>query len=378
MALHLCSLPNALLVTIASRLPVADCARLERISRLFSRFSDHIAEQAIAVIRQRSAADFPGLPSSIVHDRLSLSCVDDASRVRCPSTGGTEADCPALHDVTVRPYQVRGFRWLERMYSAEISAMLHDESGLGNRMQLIALLAHLKAAPPGESTARSSLSPGVHLVVGSIRSMDLWLRELARACPALRPLKFHGPRAHREELIREHLQRAGEASESGEVPPGDEPLAAPARAFDVCVTTFETLLAEHASLASVSWGLLVVDTSSLGRFTLENKMTQALQSLRRRACVLKCAIPPRDHVQWVFLLFFLLGTKQAAAERLLTHCSRLTHSTPDGACGADRLSGGGGMGAMGGVAGVERVVQALVRPFVLRRTVADADVQRGI
>ena len=90
----------------------------------------------------------------------------------------------------LKEYQLVGLNWLRLMWRMELGCILADEMGLGKTIQLIALLAALRAG--GEARP--------HLVVAPASVLDNWLRELRAWCPSLRAAKYHGPQAERYAL----------------------------------------------------------------------------------------------------------------------------------------------------------------------------------
>lgn len=113
--------------------------------------------------------------------------------------------------------------------------------------QVVALFAALaeaaKADAAGGANAGAAPAP-VHLVIAPSSVLDNWARELARWCPGLRAVKYHGPAAERKAMR----------------------LALDARGFDVLVTSYtyfegddETQRADRAWLRQREYDVLVLD-----------------------------------------------------------------------------------------------------------------------
>nr|WP_245162041.1 DEAD/DEAH box helicase [Brevibacterium marinum] len=92
--------------------------------------------------------------------------------------------------VTMRPYQVQGFRWLALLYRSRLGAILADDMGLGKTLQTLALIAHAKTehawstgTRPQDSDARRPLPP--FLVVAPTSVVDTWVKEAAKFTPDL-------------------------------------------------------------------------------------------------------------------------------------------------------------------------------------------------
>ena len=85
-------------------------------------------------------------------------------------------------DIVLKDYQLVGLNWLALLFEKELSCILADEMGLGKTCQVIAFLAHL-------------LEKGVtgpHLIVVPGSTLENWLRECKRFCPALVVEPYYG------------------------------------------------------------------------------------------------------------------------------------------------------------------------------------------
>ena len=117
--------------------------------------------------------------------------VDSASRLEAPTD-----PCPEELAATLRPYQVRGFEWLQALYKLHLGGVLADDMGLGKTLQMIALMLY--------ATQRDGRMPS--LVVTPTTLTYNWLSELNKFAPQLRALVLDGTRVKRQELI-EKLQK---------------------------------------------------------------------------------------------------------------------------------------------------------------------------
>ncbi|MFJ2740574.1 DEAD/DEAH box helicase [Streptomyces sp. NPDC087440] len=99
--------------------------------------------------------------------------------------GGTEPlRPPAALNATLRDYQLRGLRWLDRMTSLGLGGCLADDMGLGKTVQLIAL--HLLRQEHPQTA-------GPTLVVCPASLLGNWQREIARFAPGTPVHRYHGP-----------------------------------------------------------------------------------------------------------------------------------------------------------------------------------------
>ncbi|CAN0322190.1 unnamed protein product, partial [Hapterophycus canaliculatus] len=121
-----------------------------------------------------------------------------------------------------------------------------DQPSLGKTLQSIALIAHL------QETLRVC-RPSLVVVPSSV--LGDWTSEIAKFCPSLRTVRFHGPKEDRNRIKEEEMKDAAE--------------------FDVVVTTHETLSAEGSFLKKrLLWQLVIVEE---GHGRLRNDKTQLSQ-----------------------------------------------------------------------------------------------------
>ncbi|KAJ8605209.1 hypothetical protein CTAYLR_000442 [Chrysophaeum taylorii] len=136
---------------------------------------------------------------------------------------------PKCITATLRPYQLEGLNWMVKLHDNGINGILADEMGLGKTLQSISLLAYL-----GES--RGFGGPHICIVPKSV--CNNWIRELRKWCPTLRPVKLLGSKQERQQTIKDQILPGG---------------------FDVCVTSYEGVLKEKATLCKIQWHYLLID-----------------------------------------------------------------------------------------------------------------------
>ena len=95
---------------------------------------------------------------------------------------------PTGLQVTLRPYQVEGFRWLSFLYEQLLGGILADDMGLGKTVQALALLAHAieehRAASERAAERGESVEPfAPFLVVAPTSVITNWAAEAARFLP---------------------------------------------------------------------------------------------------------------------------------------------------------------------------------------------------
>lgn len=100
-------------------------------------------------------------------------------------------------DLQLKPFQMVGLNWLRIMHTQEINGILADEMGLGKTIQTIAFLAHL--LEEGEM--------GPHLIIVPSSTIDNWIRESKRWCPAMKTLVYYGSQEERR-ATRQYIMYA--------------------------------------------------------------------------------------------------------------------------------------------------------------------------
>ncbi len=192
---------------------------------------------------------------------------------------------PAGFRGVLRPYQLRGFRWLVFLRAWGFGACLADDMGLGKTVQALAFLLHEKAR--GER--RPVLLAGPMTVLGN------WLSEARRFAPELRLLLHHGP---------------GRAQ--------GEALARAAAGADVVVTSYALLHRDYAALRRVGWSGIVLDEAQ----NIKNPDTRQARAARALQADYRIALtgtPMENHVGelWSVMDFLnpgLLGRRSVFRE----------------------------------------------------------------
>ena len=205
-------------------------------------------------------------------------------------------------------------------------------------MALFAALA--EAAEADAAGGAGAAPPPVHLVIAPSSVLDNWARELARWCPGLRAVKYHGPAAERKAMR----------------------LALDARGFDVLVTSYtyfegddETQRADRAWLRQREYDVLVLDEAHALKRQASRRAEQ-LGRLESKQRLLLTGTPVQNNLPELFaLLTFMLP--QIFPPLL-----------------ADAMREGSGTGAKSDVnitdAQAKRA-RKLLAPFVLRRVKSD-------
>ncbi|MEV6330000.1 DEAD/DEAH box helicase [Streptomyces sp. NPDC051909] len=235
------------------------------------------------------------------------------------SGGEPELAQPAALAATLRDYQLRGLRWLDRMTSLGLGGCLADDMGLGKTITLIALHLHRQTDP---ATA------GPTLVVCPTSLMGNWQREIERFAPGTPVRRFHGATRSLDGLAGDGLADEG-----------------------FVLTTYGTMRLDAARLAGQAWGLVVADEAQHVKNPY-SATARALRTVGSKARVALSGTPVENNLSelWAILDWTtpgLLGGLGAFRRRY-----------------ASAVEGGADPAAAARLA-------ALVRPFLLRRRKSD-------
>jgi SNF2 family DNA or RNA helicase len=241
----------------------------------------------------------------------------DVGRLRLLDTDGGRRD--------LRPYQREALSWLISRYNRNLNGILADEMGLGKTVQTIALLAFF---------AEHRGDWGPHLVVVPTPVVVNWCQEFRRWAPGFRVIQYIGSQVERKAL------RSGWTKEGS---------------FNVCVTSFSTLVNDRKVFRSKTWGFLIVDEAH----HLKNFASQKYRSLfdmNTQYRLLLTGTPLQTSVMELWSLFhFVLPEAASFADEEMF---RETFNDPlaQMAASQKRLD-----------AEVVSRLHSLLRPFMLRR-----------
>ena len=189
---------------------------------------------------------------------------------------------PDQPPMAMRPYQVEGLNWMIQLSKLGLNGILADEMGLGKTLQSISILAYHLAV---------NGSSGPHLVVCPKSCLSNWMQELKRWAPELRPVSLHGGREEREVLLEGVLRprRLGKDRE-----------------FDVCITTYEMINIERATLGKHVWEYFIIDEAHRLKND-ESLFSQSARDMLARYRLLLTGTPLQNnlHELWALLNFLM-------------------------------------------------------------------------
>ena len=166
----------------------------------------------------------------------SAGCGDTGGAGERAGEGTGEVPVPAGMRVTLRPYQLEGYRWLDFLRQAGLGGVLADDMGLGKTVQVLAAVQRLieqreeapgresvdvgtdsegapqsgADGPAGESTdSDDSGEPegrGPVLVIAPTSVVGSWVEQAERFCPGLRVRAVRRTAAKRQETLEEIVE----------------------------------------------------------------------------------------------------------------------------------------------------------------------------
>ncbi|TLN15391.1 helicase, partial [bacterium] len=281
----------------------------EWLSRL-SEAEDIKIENGKARLRNyqaKTAMDFVELASEVA--------VDNDERWRkltegLGSSGAFDAKPPEGLNCSLRPYQVRGLRWLQFLESMDMGGVLADDMGLGKTVQTLALLLSLKE--------RGVTGPT--LIVAPTSVVPNWEAEILAHAPGLSFIRYHGV-------------------DRGE-------MKAELATADIVITSYAVMRRDIELLQKIQWNYVVLDEAQAikNSATLTAKSARKLPARRRLALT---GTPLENHLgelwsQFYFLMPELLGSERRFADHYL---KPITSGDEEAA----------------------HALRAKIRPFILRR-----------
>ncbi len=230
----------------------------------------------------------------------------------------------------LRKYQLEGLNWMLSLNANGINGILADEMGLGKTLQSISVLAATKELK-GVS--------GPHLVIVPKSTLSNWMNEFKRFCPSLRPIRFHGSKEERQDMLQNVLCAS---------------KAADKRTWDICITTYEVCCLERNSLIKFAWRYLIIDEAH----RLKNEASQlavAVRAMNVEHRLLLTGTPLQNnlHELWALLNFLLPDVFQSAEQ-----FDEWFNLDVDDTEAKQRMIG---------------QLHKLLRPFMLRRLKADVE-----
>ncbi|NQT55264.1 MAG: DEAD/DEAH box helicase [Desulfobacteraceae bacterium] len=157
-----------------------------------------------------------------------------------------EVAVPNSFNGKLYPYQLGGYRWLNRLSGHRIGGLLADEMGLGKTIQAIAHLLFLKEEEGSDP----------HLIVVPKTLMENWQREIDKFSQGtINTYAYDGPgRIFSPDLFKQ---------------------------IDVVLTTYDTLRRDQAKLGTVGWNMVICDEAQFVKNPTAQR-TSAVKALKAK------------------------------------------------------------------------------------------------
>ncbi|MCL7025219.1 hypothetical protein MKW94_020526 [Papaver nudicaule] len=156
---------------------------------------------------------------------------------------------PLLTGGTLKPYQIKGVKWMISLWQNGLNGILADQMGLGKTIQTIGFLAHLKGKG----------MHGPYLVIAPLSTLSNWANEIARFTPSINAVVYHGDAKARDEIRRKQMPSTIGSK------------------FPIVITSYEIAMNDaRRVLRKYSWKYVVVDEGH----RLKNTKCKLLRELK--------------------------------------------------------------------------------------------------
>jgi len=205
-----------------------------------------------------------------------------------------EVEVPSNLQAELRPYQLRGFRWLYHNYRIGLGSVVADDMGLGKTVQVIAFLQQLR-----NEGMVSKKKPVLVIVPASL--MTNWQRELRRFAPEIQPSIYHG--------------------KEREIEDGTE----------ILITTFSLVRRDIEQLKTTRWSVAVIDEAQ----NIKNSasaQTKAVKSIKADYRIAMTGTPVENRLldYWSIIDYVMknyLGSKAGFKESYAIPIERFRNRT---------------------------------------------------
>ncbi len=225
----------------------------------------------------------------------------------------------------LRPYQKRGYSWLDYLHRWGLGACLADDMGLGKTIQAISLILH--------DEEENQIDKPV-LIICPTSVVGNWAREIARFAPSLRAMVHHGSDRARGADFIEHIKQ-------------DE-------SPHVVISTYGLARRDEKTLAQIDWTGIVLDEAQ----NIKNPAAKQTQAIRRLKAGYKVALtgtPVENRLSelWSIMQFLnpgYLGSQKSFRTRFARPIERYQDAQ------------------------ATNQLRKLVQPFILRRVKTDPSI----
>lgn len=244
------------------------------------------------------------------------------------------AEQPKCVTGKMRPYQIEGLNFLIGLFERGLNGILADEMGLGKTLQTISMLGFLREYKD---------ITGPHLIVVPKSTLGNWMNEIARWCPEIRAVRFHGNQEERKRQVSDLVQIGK---------------------FDVVVTSYEVVIKEKAHLTKFAWRYLIIDEAH--RIKNENSLlSQVVRMFTTQARLLITGTPLQNnlHELWALLNFLLpdVFSSSDVFEKWFSSVETLDDTAAEASDDAGKKNE------------IVHQLHAVLRPFLIRRLKSEVE-----
>ncbi|KAG7384180.1 hypothetical protein PHYPSEUDO_002868 [Phytophthora pseudosyringae] len=246
----------------------------------------------------------------------------------------------------LRDYQLEGIRWLCNLFENGLNGILADEMGLGKTIQVIGLLAHLKALGVR----------GPHLIVAPLSTLMNWATEFRKWAPSMPVVIYHGTKQERKQMRMNELNRKKKNDVN----------------FPVVISSYEMMMSDARAFSTMGfvWKYMVIDEGHRLK-NMECKLVRELKRGRSENRLLLTGTPLQNNLTELWsLLNFILPDVFDDLELFESWFS----FTPDAVVTAS--AAGESVAAQDVLQGAKKIeviakLHEILRPFLLRRLKGD-------
>ncbi|PAQ13107.1 ATP-dependent helicase [Bacillaceae bacterium SAOS 7] len=233
---------------------------------------------------------------------------------------------PAKLNAELRPYQQLGMSWLLFLRSCGFGACLADDMGLGKTIQLISYLLHVKDREQAEAPA---------LIICPTSVLGNWQKELERFAPDLRVMLHYGSNREQEEAFQ-----------------------AAARDVDIVLTSYGLSHLDFDTLSSIEWSTVALDEAQNIK-NAHTKQSKAIRKLKGKHHIALTGTPMENRLSELWTIFDFtnhgyLNSLQQFQKNYIVPIEKDSNK--------EKVS----------------MLQSKIRPFLLRRTKTDPEVELNL
>jgi len=226
----------------------------------------------------------------------------------------------------LRPYQQLGLNWLVFLRQYGFGACLADDMGLGKTIQLISYLLHVKESGENNTPA---------LIICPTSVLGNWQRELERFAPSLNVVLHYGPNRAKEDTFIEMTKNA-----------------------DIVLTSYGLSHLDSEEFLSIKWSTIALDEAQNIK-NAETKQSRAIRKFKGTHHIALTGTPMENRLSELWSIFdFInhgyLGTFGHFQKKYILPIERDNSEAKI------------------------RELQKLIRPFLLRRTKKDPEVELNL